>query len=76
MKKDLLLSEEAQLLSIDQSLGDTIDVLSDMMWQNIRNIEKVTFSSKNEQIKALKKLARLIDAYAASREAFQAVKNV
>ena len=54
MKKDLLLSEEAQLLSIDQSLGDTIDVLSDMMWQNIRSIEKVTFSSKNEQIKALK----------------------
>ena len=61
---------------IQENLRDATNEAEDLMWLEIRQIEKRVFDSKDQQIKELKKLANLINLFASSREALVKTHNL
>ena len=67
---------EKMIEKIQENLRDATNEAEDLMWLEIRQIEKRVFDSKDQQIKELKKLANLINLFASSREALVKTHNL
>ena len=67
---------EKTMSKIQAQLRDAANEAEDLMWLEIKQIQTQIFDNKSDQIKQLKKIAHLINLFAASRDALGKTHNL